>query len=297
MSNQLRPLDHLVLPVADLTVAEQRYAALGFTVAPRGEHPFGTVNACVYLSDDTFLEPLAVGNADAATTAVESGNVFVSHHTKYQTRAGQEGFSALVLGTLDAAADHERFRAEGISGGDMLRFSRPFIGKDGSSGEATFLLAFAADLRAPDALFFTCERIGVPKVDRAPLTEHANGAARLKRVILVAPEPQLFETLFTKLLDDAAVVPTSSGFKIATATTDIEVLEPKAAATLLGTETWDAFDPTLQLAAVEFAVSDLGATGELLQRKGIASDQRNGIICVAPAPGQGVPFLFSEDGR
>ena len=57
-----KPLDHVVLPVADLGVARARLTALGFTVAPDGLHPFGTANCCVYLADGTFLEPLAVGD-------------------------------------------------------------------------------------------------------------------------------------------------------------------------------------------------------------------------------------------
>ena len=57
-----RRIDHCVLPVADLAGARDRLTRLGFTVAPEGRHPFGTHNACVYFADDTFLEPLAVGD-------------------------------------------------------------------------------------------------------------------------------------------------------------------------------------------------------------------------------------------
>eukprot|EP01133_Synstelium_polycarpum_P029511 gene29511-36177_t len=41
-----RPVDHLVLPVVELDTARQRLEALGFTVAPSAQHPFGTENAC-----------------------------------------------------------------------------------------------------------------------------------------------------------------------------------------------------------------------------------------------------------
>ncbi len=57
---QPRTLDHVVLPVASLEVARARYEALGFTVAPNGLHPFGTENCCIYLEDETMLEPLAM---------------------------------------------------------------------------------------------------------------------------------------------------------------------------------------------------------------------------------------------
>ena len=61
------PLDHLVLPTASLDVARARLTSLGFVVAPTGIHPFGTENCCVFLADGTYLEPLAVGDEQAAT--------------------------------------------------------------------------------------------------------------------------------------------------------------------------------------------------------------------------------------
>jgi hypothetical protein len=294
MTSQLRPLDHLVLPVADLSVAEARYQALGFQVAPRGEHPFGTGNACVYLADGTFLEPLAILDQHRATEAVRSGNVFVGHDFTYRTRVAPEGLSAVVLGTEDAANDDARFRAETLSKGDMLSFSRAFAGADGSSGEATFLLAFAGDLRAPDALFFTCERVGVPSVDRTPLTRHPNGTGALKRVILVAPEPHHFEMLLTTLMDHAEPSRTEHGFDIQTGTSIITVLDMPAATALLGVSTWDEADPTLQFAAIEFSTPHLASTEALLRGNGVAADRLGPALRVPPAGGQGVPFLFTE---
>ncbi|MBS9720428.1 VOC family protein [Tianweitania sp. BSSL-BM11] len=294
MTAHLRPLDHLVLPVGDLHVAEARYAALGFQVAPRGQHPFGTENACVYLADGTFLEPLAVADEERASEAVKSGNVFVGHDKTFRTRVGQDGLSALVLGTQDASADDARFRADAVSRGDMLRFSRPFVGFDGTSGEASFLLAFAGDLRAPDALFFTCERIGVPAVDRTPLTRHANGVTTLRRVILVAPEPHHFEMLLTTLMDHADPVRSDDAIDLQTGTSTISVLTPAAAHALLGDARWDEADPTLQFAAIEFGVQDLSATRTHLEAGGMVVETAGSSLRVDAAAGQGVPFLFTE---
>src|SRR5262245_2548519 len=129
----IHPIDHLVLPTADLRVAAARLSALGFTVAPVGVHPFGTTNCCVYLAGGTFLEPLAIGDAAAAALAVRAGNVFVSRDAAFRMHDGQEGFSAIVFGTANAVADHERFNRHGISAGEMLEFSRPFVDAAGSS--------------------------------------------------------------------------------------------------------------------------------------------------------------------
>src|SRR5690606_23956290 len=112
-----------------------------------------------YLGDGTFLEPLSVGNGEQTAAAARDGNVFVTRDRLYRDRNGDDGFSALVLGTTDASADHVRFVEAGISAGEMLAFSRPFTDAAGNADTASFLLAFAAEEASPDCFFFTCERV------------------------------------------------------------------------------------------------------------------------------------------
>src|SRR5436190_12620545 len=149
-ASQARPLDHVVLPVADLAAARARLTALGFTVAPDGVHPFGTANCCVYLRDGTFLEPLAIGDAAQASASALGGNVFTARDAAYRRAVGNDGFSALVITTADAGADQAAFAAAGLSAGEILEFSRPFVGAAGARDTASFRLAFAADRHAPD---------------------------------------------------------------------------------------------------------------------------------------------------
>ena len=73
--------------------------------APDGIHPFGTVNACVFFSDGTFLEPLAIGDAVVAEQTAREGNAFTAGDARFRTTVGDNGFSALVLGSGDADAD------------------------------------------------------------------------------------------------------------------------------------------------------------------------------------------------
>ena len=67
-----------MLPTASLDVARARLTSLGFIVAPTGIHPFGTENCCVFFADGTYLEPLAIGDEQAAAKAIADGNVFVA---------------------------------------------------------------------------------------------------------------------------------------------------------------------------------------------------------------------------
>lgn len=278
-----RPIDHCVLPTADLAVARQRLVSLGFTVAPNGLHPFGTENCCIYFTDGTFLEPLAV--ADPARTAIAStrGNVFVARDAAYRYRLGDEGFSALVFGTQDAAADHRAFTRAGISAGRILNFSRPFVDASGRSDAASFKLAFAADLRAPDAFFFTCERVNAPAVDRSALQKHANGVRRIKAIVLEAPEPGDFAA-FLQHVVGAAPQETPAGLRFAAANGDV-VLRRSTRPRRLPR-------PGLQLTEIVFGVGSLARIQSVLDRSAIGYTADDGRLAVAPAVGQGAAFVF-----
>lgn len=290
----VRPLDHLVLPVADLDIARGRLEALGFTVAPRAEHPFGTENACVFLADGTYLEPLAVHQRETCEAEARGGNVFVARDQAFRFRRGQEGFSAVVMGTTDAQADHAAFREAGISAGDMLTFSRAFRTPDGGEGEASFGLAFAADLRAPDAFFFTCERVGVPKIDRSALERHQNGASAIRRVVAVEPNPSDFQYLLQDVTGQRDVQSHSFGIDLLCANATVSVLTPEGFRAFFGVSR-APHGRGLRLEAVVFAVSGMDRLRACLGRAGIAARKVGPRLVVDPAPGQGTIFAFEEE--
>jgi hypothetical protein len=278
-----RPIDHCVLPTADLAVARKRLGALGFTVAPNGLHPFGTENSCVYFADGSFLEPLAVGDPVKAGIASMRGNVFTARDAAFRYRFGEEGFSTLVLGTQDAGRDHREFTRAGVSAGRILTFSRPFIDAAGRSDTASFKLAFAADLRAPDAFFFTCERVNAPAVDRAELQNHGNGARRIKAIVLDAPEPQDFAA-FLQHVVCARPEETSGGLRFAAANGDVLVRRSPKPQGLP--------KPGLRLVEIVFGVESLAKAASVLDASAIRHAAGDGRLTVKPAAGQGATFVF-----
>lgn len=277
MTDNARTLDHIVLPTADLAIARQRLMALGFTVSPVGVHPFGTINCCVYLSDGTFMEPLAVGDRVAADRAVAEGNVFVARDRAFRDVHGDEGFSAVVFGTDDADVDHAEFVASGVSAGPRLDFSRPFVDAAGKSDQASFRLAFAAEPdRATDAFFFTCERVNAPNVDRTALQAHANGVKRVLAVEAMAGSAEaaraLLATIARSSVDGADVPLANARICLRSA--------PNSGG--------------IRLEAMVFAVYDLAATRALLVEHAIEHDLNGQRLVVPSAPGQGATFIFEE---
>lgn len=294
MSRSVRPIDHCVLPTADLGVARDRLSALGFTVAPNGLHPFGTENCCVYLPDGTFLEPLAVANHKKCREAIEKSNMFVARDDAFRFRRGEEGFSAVVFGSDDAAADHAALAATGWSGGPMLEFSRDFVDASGKKDVASFRLAFAADLRAPDCLFFTCERVNAPKVDRTALQSHANGVTRLKSIVLAAPHGSWFGPYVTAACGATVVDMTREGtIVMGAANATVQLMSNQGLARNFGP--LSSSDQGLEARAIIFGVDDLKATKNYLIGNRIDCEKFRGRVIVLPAPGQGAIFAFEAN--
>jgi len=288
------PLDHLVLPVADLDEAQRRYRALGFTVAPVGVHPFGTTNCCIYFEDGTFIEPLAIADPEVAAKAIEQGNGFVSGDRDYRDRVGDEGFSAIVLGSSDAKADHKRFSDADISGGKPLDFSRDVVDKTGKTGTAAFRLAFARDLQSPAPFFFTCQRVKTPKVDRAALQHHRNRVSGIRRVVLAAPEPRAHSAFLEAFFDAPTGIPDVAAglsFKLPNAAIEVatrenidRILEPEQSLR-------DSVEGLLPV-AIAFGVSEIEALASLFNADGITYVAHDNALVVPPAKGQGAHFIF-----
>jgi hypothetical protein len=283
------PLDHLVLPTGSLDTARTRLASLGFVVAPAGIHPFGTENCCVFLADGTYLEPLGIGSDQTAIDAAAGGNVFVARDRLYRDSRGDEGFSAVVLGTDNADTDHARFVDAGLSAGDTLSFSRAFTDTSGKSDTASFKLAFAATRGAPDAFLFACQRINAPKVDRAALQAHANRASGILEVVAVSDQPTEQSRLVSVAVNDPADAK-DGAFLLPNAT--MSVLDPKSFTARFGIPAGSS--TKLRFAAIVFAVRSIDAASSLLAANAIQHDIAGADIVVRPASGQGAAFIFRE---
>jgi hypothetical protein len=286
-----RPLDHLVMPVRSLAVARQRLGALGFTVAPDAHHPFGTENACVFLSDGLYLEPLAIRDSAVAERTAAEGNVFTGRDLAFRAACGDDGFSGLVVASANADADHGRFCAAGLSGGQILEFSRTALTADGRDVMARFRLAFA-ETGSPEFFLFACQRLNPLPADRAHLEQHQNGVVGLRGAWLAAPDaatalPVLETVLQTKREPDA------SGHVFHLANGRVILSSPQSLAADLGIDLPSAAGG-LCGGALVFATSDLAVTADCLAANDVAFEKRGTRIVVAAAPGQGAAFVFEE---
>jgi len=291
-----RPLDHLVLPVADLGQARSWLSSLGFLVALEAIHPFGTKNACVFFADGTYLEPLAVADDTLYAAEARAGNLFVSRDAMFRTRCGKPGLSGIALRSLDATADLQELRNAGSAEGDVFTFSREFQTPAGERASLSFRLAFAQGPRSAPLSFFLCERVasGAPAPDRSALAAHPNTVSGIARLVLSAPDPADFEPFLRLVLRRQSLVSDASGLSVAAGHTSIEILTPSALQARYGI---DRRENELRGEGIVLAVRDVSQLRAYLDESAVFFEEQGERLLVRLAPGGGCFIAFEPDGR
>ena len=145
MLASLEGLDHVVVMVRDLDAAARNWAALGFTLSPRGTHSahLGTGNHTIMFGDD-YAELLGILH-DTEHNVPSRG---------FLDRRG-EGIERVAFTTSDAATGVAALHARGVAATGPIEFSRPVELPGGGHGEAAFsVFEWSPDDRPADMRIF-----------------------------------------------------------------------------------------------------------------------------------------------
>ncbi len=202
-------IDHAVVMVKDLDQAAANYKRLGFTVSPRGTHSahMGSGNYTIMFDPD-YMELLGVltpteHNAPARAFLERSG----------------EGIERVAFTAVDSAEGAEEIRDRGYPPIGPTDFERPVTMPNGTISAAKFRTFQWPTAEAPGGVrIFACQHKTRETVWIPELMQHANGAKRLKQVVIVSPEPDKDAAHLSKMIDrdvrneaDGAVAVPSGG--------------------------------------------------------------------------------------
>jgi hypothetical protein len=273
-------IDHAVVMVKDLDKAAENWKRLGFTVSPRGTHSahMGSGNYTIMLDPD-YMELLGVlteteHNAPARAFLDKRG----------------EGIERIAFTAVDSAAGAEEIRARGYTPIGPTDFERPVTMLDGTVSAARFRTFQWPTAEAPGGVrIFACQHKTRETVWIPELMKHANGARRLRQVLIVAPEPAKEAAHLSRMIDrevrtepDGAVtVPSGSDRADFVFLTRDQLSEryPDVPLTGLPERGGAGLVISADLAAAEKAV-------------GAAGVRSGGGICVPPAAGNGTLLAF-----
>lgn len=283
-----RGIDHLVLAVRDLEKARAFYEALGFTVTPRAQHPWGTANHLVQLRG-CFVELLGIAEPAKIAPHAPGQFSFGAHNRDFLAK--REGISMLVFQSHDARRDRDAFAAAGIGPYAPFDFGRDATLPDGTTARVAFSLAFATDPRLPDQAFFTCQQHAPQYFWKREYQDHANGARTIAELVMVAPDPPALADFFAKMQGAESVRAGPGSLAVATARGRVTVLTPAAFATRFGGGAPVAATP--HFAAYRLGGVDPAAQAARLAGAGIPHRAAAGAVQVAAADAFGVALEFA----
>ncbi|MBV8924864.1 MAG: VOC family protein [Bradyrhizobium sp.] len=273
-------IDHAVVVVRELDRAAGNWKRLGFTVSPRGTHSahMGTGNHTIMLEPDyiELLGVLAPTEHNAPTRALLEE---------------REGIERVAFTSLDSAAGAEEVRARGLDPIGPTDFERPVTMPDGSLSAAKFRTFQWPVAEAPAGMrIFACQHKTRETVWIPELMSHANGAKRLRQVLLVAPEPAKEAAHLSRLIDaptrsepDGAIAVPSGGDRA-----DFVFMSREQLAHRYGGISLAGLSE--RGAAGLVMAADLGKAEKALGAAGVRSGPS---ICVPPARANGTLLVFT----
>ena len=273
-------IDHAVVMVKDLDQAAENYKRLGFTISPRGTHSahMGSGNYTIMFDPD-YMELLGVltpteHNAPARAFLERSG----------------EGIERIAFTAVDSADGAEEIRARGYVPIGPTDFERPVTMPNGTVSAARFRTFQWPTAEAPGGVrIFACQHKTRETVWIPELMKHANGAKRLKQVLIVTPDPAQDAAHLSRMIDrdgkaeaDGAVTVPSGG--------------DRADFVFLTRDQLGKRYPGVSLAGLPerggaglVIAADLAAAEKALGTTGVRS--ANGVV-VPPASGNGTLLAF-----
>jgi hypothetical protein len=272
-------IDHAVVMVRDLDHAAETWKRLGFTLSPRGTHSahMGTGNYTMMLDPD-YLELLGVL---APTEHNAPARAMLEKH---------EGIERVVLTAVDSAAGADEIRARGYAPIGPTDFERPVTMPDGTKSAAKFRTFQWPVKEAPAGMrIFACQHKTRETVWIPELMRHANGAKRLREVLLVAPELAKEAAHLSKMIDRETHTETDGAIAVPSGS-------DRADFVFMTKEQLGRRYPGVSLAGLAdrgaaglVIAADLSAAEKALGANGVRSGQS---ICVAPAKANGTLLAF-----
>jgi len=279
--NNVIGIDHAVVMVRDLDQAAANWKRLGFTVSPRGTHSakMGSGNYTIMLDPD-YIELLGVlveteHNAPARAFLAKRG----------------EGIERVAFTAVDSVEGAEEIRALGYEPVGPIDFERPVTMPDGSASAAKFRVFQWPVAEAPGGVrIFACQHKTRQTVWIPELMTHANGAKRLRQVLIVSPEPAKDAAHLGRMIDRDIKAEPDGAVAVGSGSDRADFI-------FLTRDQLGRRYPDVALAGLPerggaglvLATSDLATAEKAL---GGAAIRSGGALCVAPAAANGTLLAF-----
>jgi hypothetical protein len=152
---------------------------------------------------------------------------------------------------------------------------------------------FAADEKAPDIGYFTCQQHHPENFWNPAFQQHSNGAATVAGIVMVSENPEGHRHFVSSFAGERHIDADATGISVATPRGVIQVMNPSAWRATTGTEPPDLARGA-HLAAIRFEVRDKAAAMAALKSNGVAVAERDGRVVVLPDAAHGATLIFES---
>lgn len=205
-------LDHVVINVLRrMDEAADLFAALGFSLTPRGHHSLGSINHLM-MTAGPYLELVGVPEMGPQRQDVLDSPF---------------GLNGLVVASRDADATHARLAAAGLAASPPVAFSRP-VTVDGRTEQAQFRTVRVPAGRFPAGRLYHCEHLTPDLVWRPEWLDHPNGFSGIDALTIESPAPEADASLYAAAIGAPAEA-AGAGFTIRVGETRIVIVPGPAA--------------------------------------------------------------------
>ena len=188
-------IDHAVVMVKEIDTAAENWKRLGFTLSPRGTHSahMGSGNYTIMFDPD-YMELLGV------LTSTEHNAPARAYLAKHG-----DGIERVAFTAVDSAAGAEEIRARGYTPIGPTDFERPVTMPDGTLSAAKFRTFQWPTTEAPGGVrIFACQHKTRETVWIPELMKHANGARRLRQVLIATQDAAKDAAHLSRMIDREA---------------------------------------------------------------------------------------------
>lgn len=222
-------IDHPLIAVRDLDLTIARFSALGFTMAPKSRHPWGT-STCISIMQQSLIEIVSIYDK-SLLDELPAGDFHFGRHV-YHYLQEHEGIALTALYSEDAENDAAKVAAQGIICQGTICFGRDVVLPDGTPDRTATTLKILYDADLPRLSNFICQQhrpdlIYVPK-----WSNHANGASSYAQLTIMAKQADqprvkarltgLYGEQSLQSLADGFAVKTGNGWYVVTDRAGIE---------------------------------------------------------------------------
>ena len=281
MQRAITGLDHLIIGVADLEAARERWARLGFNSTPRGRHVgWATANYCIMFEDD-YLELLGILDPAGFSNGLDA----------LLAERG-EGLLGIALQSGDAAATAEAWQQAGLASATAGALMRLLESED-PPVELRFANVMLDPAERAGLNLFACRHLTPEPMRRPAWLHHPNGARRIAGLTVIADAVEPLAALAEQVVGSAAVSRTDQVRTLQTGTAPVMLATPDDAALLHPGFALPEAAPEPCLAVLEIAVDDLAKTAAFLTRQNVPHEREgDAALLVAPEHTNGVHLAF-----